>query len=169
MGVVAARYAGVIVTSGEDVLLVREYHDDVDREMWGAPNGRVDEDETFAEGAARELAEEAGIEVDPADLELVAWTEMETPDGISWRSATFAAEVRRVAPVPRDPDGLVTAAAWFPLERAIALIGEKIHLPVVEPIIHHLLDGGPPSTWRYQSPYEPGERTPRIEAGSQPM
>ncbi|MFC6785213.1 NUDIX hydrolase [Halobaculum halobium] len=61
--------AGVVVRHGDEVLLGRR---DVDphRGLWGVPGGNLEHDEHPADGAARELREETGVDVDPADLTL---------------------------------------------------------------------------------------------------
>lgn len=43
-----------------------------DNNKWTFPGGHLDPGETLSEGAARELKEEAGIEIDLNDLELIA-------------------------------------------------------------------------------------------------
>ncbi|MFC7098417.1 NUDIX hydrolase [Halobaculum marinum] len=62
--------ASVVVRDGDRVLLGRR---DVDphRGLWGVPGGNLEHDEHPATGAARELREETGVRVDPADLRLV--------------------------------------------------------------------------------------------------
>jgi 8-oxo-dGTP pyrophosphatase MutT (NUDIX family) len=97
------------------VLLLRDGHvlavsrgDDLDD--WGMPGGHVEPGETPAETAARELLEETGAEVDPADLMLVY-----RQGGCS----TFVS--RQPVWVPRgrgeivweSPEGV---AAWIPVE-----------------------------------------------------
>ncbi|QLG63028.1 NUDIX hydrolase [Halorarum salinum] len=61
--------AGVLVVDGDRVLMV-ERATEPNFGTWGVPGGNIEHDEPPAVGAARELAEEAGVRVDPADLEL---------------------------------------------------------------------------------------------------
>lgn len=42
--------------------------------LWGLPGGHVDDDETLTAGAARELREEVGVDVDPASLRPIGVT-----------------------------------------------------------------------------------------------
>lgn len=53
--------AGIVVTRGEDVLLVRQYRLLVDQVSWELPGGHVEDGEDPAAAARRECAEEAGI------------------------------------------------------------------------------------------------------------
>jgi 8-oxo-dGTP diphosphatase len=59
--------ADVVVIRGSSVLLIQR-RDEPFAESWALPGGYVDEGETSRDGAVRELAEETGIVVDPAEL-----------------------------------------------------------------------------------------------------
>lgn len=61
--------AGVLVVDGDHVLMV-ERATEPNLETWGVPGGNIEHDEPPDVGAARELEEETGVGVDPADLEL---------------------------------------------------------------------------------------------------
>jgi len=54
--------AGLIVTKGNSVLLVRQYRLLLDGRSWEIPGGAVEEGETAAQAAARECLEETGIQ-----------------------------------------------------------------------------------------------------------
>lgn len=61
--------ASVIVRDGDEVLLGKRAVDP-HRGFWGVPGGNLEYDEHPADGAVRELREETGLRVDPADLTL---------------------------------------------------------------------------------------------------
>ena len=100
---------GVIVTDGHAVLLGHATRSP----RWDIPKGIAEADEDFAGAAARELAEETGLVVDPAslaplgvhryrpgkDLALFAWrpAAMPEPAGLVCRS-TFVAPDGAVLP-----------------------------------------------------------------------
>ena len=64
------RIAGVDVLPvlGDKVLLLRVYRHPIGRELWEVPRGFIDDNETAAEAALRELNEETGLTCAPNDL-----------------------------------------------------------------------------------------------------
>ena len=65
-------FAGVILVDrgGRLLLQERDEHPVIDPEKWGPPGGHLEPGEDPAVGAARELEEETGVRLDPAELQL---------------------------------------------------------------------------------------------------
>jgi 8-oxo-dGTP pyrophosphatase MutT (NUDIX family) len=108
---------------------------------WVFPGGAVDTDDgegTAAHRAAgvREVAEEVGIEVDPAELR--PWSRWITPEQVSIRFDTRFYLALAPAHSPPEPDGEETVdARWFEPRNALDLhsAGE---IKLVFPTIKHL-------------------------------
>lgn len=100
----------IIYRPSGPLLLVR--HEDVDQ--WVLPGGEVGSDESFREAAAREVAEEAGVEVDYDGLAMLMRVAIRCDDH-STRGIipVYAAEARTTEPSVTDPDGEITEARWF--------------------------------------------------------
>src|SRR5690606_272172 len=64
----AIRDVYVLARRRDDVLLLLRSGTGYRDGEWGPPAGKVEPGETYAEAAARELAEETGIRVGPLDL-----------------------------------------------------------------------------------------------------
>lgn len=95
--------------SGE-LLLVR--HEDVD--LWVLPGGGVRKDETFRDAAEREVAEEAGVDVDYDGLAILTEIRVVADDNVTWGVLpVFAGEAETTEPTVSDPDGEISAARWF--------------------------------------------------------
>jgi 8-oxo-dGTP diphosphatase len=94
-----------------DVLLVR--HDAVGQ--WVLPGGETHPDETFREGAVRELREEAGITADYNGLGLIGSVTFYSGDHTTWGILPiFEATVTETCePTVEDPDDEISAARWF--------------------------------------------------------
>jgi 8-oxo-dGTP diphosphatase len=60
-----------LLIKGNKVLLLRRFNTGWLDGYYDPPAGHLEPNETLQEGAARELMEEAGVEVDPKDLKLV--------------------------------------------------------------------------------------------------
>ena len=95
--------AGVAVVESERLLLIRRKTGH--RGAWAIPGGLVEWDESPKVAAARELAEETGVEADPDDLRLATVSRAESLSGrISSIVTTYA--VRRAqtdgTPTPSD-------------------------------------------------------------------
>lgn len=109
--------------------------------VWVFPGGAVDEadgdgEEAHRAAAARELSEEAGIEV-PAE-EMVAYSRWITPRAVPIRFDTRFYLALAPAHSPPQPDGSETVdAGWFGPQDAL----DRHHageLPLVFPTIKHL-------------------------------
>ena len=95
--------------SGE-LLLVR--HQPVRK--WVLPGGAVDTDESFREAAAREVKEEAGVEVTYDGLAMLIDVTISCDDhAVQGVVPVYAAEAKTFDPSVTDPDGEITAADWF--------------------------------------------------------
>lgn len=102
------------------VVLIRSYRHPVDRWVWEAPRGFVDEGEDLATAAARELEEEAGLRVHPENLIALGCCAPETST-IVGRGALFAAlDCERGGERDAEELGLGDAHA-FTLEEALAM------------------------------------------------
>jgi 8-oxo-dGTP pyrophosphatase MutT (NUDIX family) len=109
--------------------------------VWVFPGGAVDAtdgegEEAHRAAAVRELAEEAGIELDPE--ELVAYSRWVTPRVVPIRFDTRFYLALAPAHSPPRPDGSETVdAGWFRPQEAL----DRHHageLPLVFPTIKHL-------------------------------
>jgi 8-oxo-dGTP diphosphatase len=132
--VTVARYAGVLAFHRDRIVLVREEYPTWGGEFWNIPSGRVEDDESPAQGAARELGEETGLVVSPDRLVVVSTAETRHADRVSraWnhRVDVFEPELR-VA----DPDGLVREARWFDVPEAVDALTRLPYPPLAEPAV----------------------------------
>jgi 8-oxo-dGTP pyrophosphatase MutT (NUDIX family) len=71
----------VVVDASERVLLFHMETDDVPGGWWELPGGGIDPGESYLEAAVRELREEAGLVLEPAQIGLPRWRRDST-----WRS-----------------------------------------------------------------------------------
>lgn len=138
-----SRYAGVIALHGGQVVLVREEYPAWGGEFWNIPSGRVEDGETPAAGAARELAEETGLVVAPQDLRQVS-TVTTTYAGGELRAWNHVVEVATSDLRVDDPDGIIREARWFALDEAIALLTDLPYPPLAEPAVAYLRGDVPP-------------------------
>ena len=102
---------GALVVDGDRLLFVRE--DDI----WLLPGGRLEADETPAEGARREVREETGIDVEITGLGAVAEQTFQREGGdeaFEFYFATFLAEPAStdLAADPGRPGEDIDEVAW---------------------------------------------------------
>lgn len=103
--------AGVAVVDSEQVLLIRRKTGH--RGAWAIPGGLVEWDESPQAAAARELAEETGVEADPADLRLAAVTRAQSSSGrISSIITTYAVRRTNASGTPTPSDEVLDARFW---------------------------------------------------------
>jgi len=100
----------IVYRPSGSLLLVR--HADV--EQWVLPGGEVGGGESFREAAAREVREEAGVEVAYDGLAMLMHVDIRCDDH-STRGVVpvYAAEAQTNDPTVTDPDDEITAARWF--------------------------------------------------------
>ncbi len=109
--------------------------------VWVFPGGAVDKADGEGEAgfracAVRELAEEAGIEIE--EDELVAYSRWITPRIVPIRFDTKFYLALAPAHTPPEPDGSeIVEAEWFEPQRALDMHGAD-ELPLVFPTIKHL-------------------------------
>lgn len=115
--VVPAAY--VVLRRGDEVLLLLRANTGYMDGYWAVPAGHVEKDESVLEAAVREAREEAGVEIDPADL--VPVTAMHRTGGngdpidervdFFFTASKWAGEPRLME--PEKADGL----DWFALDK----------------------------------------------------
>ncbi len=115
--------AGIIVTRGDQVLLVRQYRLLIDRISWEIPGGKVDEHETPAEAAIRECFEESGIQCSDLSPLLYFQPGLDTSDNPTYLffTNTFAEPLGNQHFHP----GEVCGIEWVPLSRCIGMISKR--------------------------------------------
>ncbi|MDX3855386.1 NUDIX hydrolase [Streptomyces sp. AK02-01A] len=79
---------------------------------WHAPSGKLDEGEPMTVGAARELFEETGVAVDPANLRLVHIVHHRQSEDIERVGFFFEATEWHGEPINREPDKCL-GLEWF--------------------------------------------------------
>ena len=102
----------LVTNDSGGLLLVR--HDAVG--MWVLPGGETRSEETFRDGAERELREEAGITAEYGGLGLLGTVTFESGDHTTWGVLPMleaAAEASATEPTVEDPDDEISAARWF--------------------------------------------------------
>ena len=119
--------ARVVVLDGDRVLLVEIADEarigdspDDDRSEWMTPGGAVEAGEQPNEAAARELAEETDLVVDPAALELFDAVTREVVEGAQALVLLYAAGRDDVRGTPSAASDAAAARFWAPSELAAA-------------------------------------------------
>jgi 8-oxo-dGTP diphosphatase len=82
---------------------------------WMLPGGRIEAGEGILAGLRREVAEETGLSI-TGDPQVAFLVEISTPEA-TYTAMTFDCEADGDLN-PADPDGIVLAAAWVPIEEA---------------------------------------------------
>lgn len=103
----------LLIRENQVLMSLRRSDDEFDH-RWHLPSGKLEIDESVAAAAAREAAEEVGVEIDPAALRLVHVGHVTAPGRDSRLGLFFRAEEWRGEPFNREPDKCY-ALQWFPL------------------------------------------------------
>jgi len=115
---------GIVTDTSGRLLLIRRAHPP-EAGRWSLPGGRVEPGETVSEAAAREVAEETGLDVEVGDE--VGRVRRPAPDGRVFVIHDFRCRPRDPAATPRAGDDAadarwVDAAAYETLDDAGELV-----------------------------------------------
>ena len=111
--------AGLVLVDADRVLLVRQYRFLVDTLAWEIPGGRIDDGESPAEAAAREVLEETGLRCHDLQPLLFFHPGLDTFHNPS--HLFLCRRHERVAPFRPDPRE-VTECVWVPLPECLRMI-----------------------------------------------
>ncbi len=138
----------------DKIVLVRESYPTWGGSFWNVPSGAVEDGESPAEGAARELAEETGLAILSADLSPVS--EVLTVSGAqqtrAWNYTAHIDELDEPSLQSDDPDELIEEVRWFALSAAIEELERLPYEPLRVPAVAYLRGGssvGSPRAWSF--------------------
>jgi 8-oxo-dGTP diphosphatase len=143
------RYAGVIAQHDGAIALVRQKLDN-GKLGWTIPSGAVEIDESPSGAAARELQEETGLIVRPAELALISTVTVHRKPLEAGHSWNYVAQVHRRQLVPTDP-AEIADAAWFPLAEAIAELELLPYPPISLPAVAYLRGDTALRRWSFRN------------------
>jgi 8-oxo-dGTP pyrophosphatase MutT (NUDIX family) len=145
--VILLRRGGSHSSEGLEVLMVKRTEEAKFMPgVWVFPGGRVDpedfegreDEDAHICAALRELAEEAGIEVDSEAGECLAWSRWITPEIVPRRYDTrFYVALAPAHAKPKADGEEMTEAAWISPAEALRR-GESDEMPLSFPTIRHL-------------------------------
>lgn len=157
--------ASAVVWQGDEVLLVRGQRPEDARAVWILPGGQVEDGELAHESVAREVREEAGVEIGGAE-QLLFVSQHEWVDHPRWgglyTAFTFEARVDGdVEPRADDPHGVVDAAEFVPRTEAIRRLERLDFGPMRDPVIAYLSDElHVPGLWLWRLSVEEPDHRP---------
>lgn len=168
MRVVAAvpivQIAAAVVRRDDDVLLVEAQGPNDPQPRWVLPGGVVEEGEFITEALVREVREEAGLDV--KDAGRLLWiTNVVGAPGRACIAFIFEVAAWDGEPIADDPDGIVSRAAFFPVDDAVQRLEAIEFAGMGEPAAAYLRgDVGPGAVWLYRWDGEVNEFVRRFDS-----
>ncbi|MGA7730432.1 MAG: NUDIX hydrolase [Chloroflexia bacterium] len=160
--------ASALIRRGDEILLVHQYRSQDPYPNWFLPGGRVEAGELLSEGLAREVREEAGLDL--VTVGQLAYCTHAVDDADHSQSIAFVFEVAEWTGTPNsnDPDGTVSDVRWFSLEEALTHLERVPWHSMREPLVAYLRGTHASGTvWMYAG--NPDESQPYAKfAGTMP-
>ncbi|MCU1644032.1 MAG: hydrolase [Nocardia sp.] len=108
-------YVQTLLIRDDTVLLMRRQNTGVGDDWWAAPGGCIEAGEDFATAAIRETADEVGVDLKPAEVDLAIIVRLDSShDGGARAVYTYHARAWTGDPVISEPD-LCSALEWLPV------------------------------------------------------
>lgn len=117
------RVASIVVCSGDKMLMLQRR----DNDKWTFPGGHLNDDESFIDGAVRELFEEAGIKANPDELILLG--DKQTFQGKTIHVYLYKVNNEVATTASNDPDKEAKQFKWLP-HILPEEIKENLYIPV---------------------------------------
>lgn len=96
------RYTGLIVKSGDKILLGKRNSISAFPGMWSIFGGKLQGDETTMDGAKREFFEETGVDVDGKDIKFIGLIPRYTRDGFKIKGLMYVYLLDSDIPITPD-------------------------------------------------------------------
>jgi 8-oxo-dGTP pyrophosphatase MutT (NUDIX family) len=134
-----AKIVTVGILSGDELLTGQRR----DNGLWVSPGGHVDQGEEFKSAAVREVAEEAGIRLDPRTLELIRAEKLISPrTGKEFVVVAYLARLPKGSATARfDPDQEVSIWKWVKVLRSTPELQRDARHAKNDFILEYLLGG----------------------------
>jgi ADP-ribose pyrophosphatase YjhB (NUDIX family) len=143
--------AAALIRREEEVLLVQQQGPDDPLPTWALPGGVAEPGELLSETLVRELREETGLEIFLPGRLLYFVQVDDLATGSQSQAFVFEAKKWEGQIRPRDPDGFVGAARFFPLAEAILQLEQLPWRVMREPLLAYLRgQAGPGAAWFYR-------------------
>jgi phosphatase NudJ len=146
-------FAAVVVKHGDRFLLVQERKKD---QGWHLPAGRVEPEESIAEGAVRETLEESGVKIRLTGILRIE----HTPGSEARLRVVFLGEPRGATTTKQKPDRESLRAEWVSLAE---LPKYKLRRRGIEEVIRYVMNGG--AAYPLDVLQEEGRPYPRARSG----
>jgi len=106
----------LMLLKDDKILLLRRYQTSWQDGNYSLVSGHIDGNESFSAAMIREAKEEAGVDIDPADLRFaVGVHRLDDIDGAEYIDMFFAAEKWDGEPINMEPEKC-DELAWYPLD-----------------------------------------------------
>tara|TARA_R110000751_G_scaffold192744_1_gene298318 strand:- start:105 stop:551 length:447 start_codon:yes stop_codon:yes gene_type:complete len=108
-----------IVKKQNEFLLVKERDKFTQQVCYNQPAGHLEQNETLAQAASRELLEETGLALEPVGF--LGVYNLHAANGVHYLRFCFIFEVYDKTPIPQPIDTDIISADWHTLEQIKAL------------------------------------------------